>query len=205
PTKKGAPFYDKDNDNAYSPKYLADKVNGVFVPDTASDSPGLADADQVVWYVANDIAPGASPWQSPPIGMEMQSTFWGYNRTDALGNMVFKKFRLIYKGTKDTPPNATIDDMYMCQWSDPDLGDSGDDFAGCDTNLSMGFVYNSKTLDKEYRKFNIAPPAAGYDFLQGPIKRTGSANDSAVFNLHYIKGYKNLPKTSFINFAAGGK
>ena len=205
PAQKGAPFYDKNKDGIYKPLFLADKVNGVSVPDTAGEEPGLADADQVVWYVANDIAPGTSPWASPPIGMEMQSTFWGYNRTDALGNMVFKKFRLIYKGTKDTPANATIDNMYMCQWSDPDLGDSGDDFAGCDTNLSLGFVYNSKTLDKEYRKYDIAPPAAGYDFLQGPVIKTGSASDSAVFDLKYRKGYKNLPMTSFIYFAAGGK
>jgi hypothetical protein len=205
PAQKGAPFYDKNSDGVYSPKFLTVQVNGVFPPDTAGEEPGLAGADQVVWYVANDIAPGTSPWQSPPIGMEMQSTFWGYNRTDALGNMVFKKFRLIYKGTKDTPQNATIDNMYMCQWSDPDLGDSGDDFAGCDTNLSMGFVYNSKTLDAEYRKFNIAPPAAGYDFLQGPVKKTGVLTDSAVFDLRYRKGYKNLPMTSFIYFAAGGK
>ncbi len=88
--------------------------------------------------------------------------------------------------------------MYLCQWSDPDLGDAGDDFVGSDISLSLGFVYNSKTLDSEFRKFALAPPAAGYDFLQGPI--IPAPGDSAVFDLKYKKDFRNLPMTSFIYF-----
>ncbi|MFZ4621723.1 MAG: CHRD domain-containing protein [Bacteroidota bacterium] len=228
PTQKGAPFYDVGYLDAS--KVLVGKGNGVIdwgeddtypvgddrrrngVLDLGEDAnknevldgetPGIADADQVVWAVNNDIGTVESPWKTKALGLEVQNTFWGYNRTDALGNMIFKKFRIIYKGTSATPANSSINNMYLCQWSDPDLGDAGDDFAGCDVTLSLGFVYNSKTLDAEFRKYSLAPPASGYDFLQGPI--VPSAGDSAVFNLQYKKGYKNLPMTSFIYFAAGG-
>ena len=219
PWQKGAPFYDTGYFNATGQKINAN--NGILdwgedlnkngILDVGEDvnenkildaeSPGAADADQLLWYVANDIG-GTSPWASPDIGLEMQTTIWGYNRSDALGNMIFKKFKLIYKGTVATPANATITDMFLTQWSDPDLGDAGDDFAGCDTLLSLGYVYNSKTLDKEYKKFDIAPPASGYDFFQGPI--VVNPADTAVWNLKLRPGYSNLPMTSFIYFVAGG-
>ena len=228
PVSKGAPFYDTGYVNAsnvlvgagngvldwgeddHYPDGDDRRRNGVLDPGEDEngngvldgETPGIADADQVIWAVNNDIGPGQSPWKTQPLGLEVQNTFWGYNRTDELGNMIFKKFRIIYKGTAATPPTAKINNMYLCQWSDPDLGDAGDDFTGCDVELSLGFVYNSKTLDAEFRKFNLAPPASGYDFLQGPI--VPSAGDSAVFDLKYKKGYKNLPMTSFIYFAAGG-
>ncbi len=221
PWKKGAPFYDVGYlDENLNRVGAGNRVldwgedanqNGVLDPGEDAnqngvldgETPGAADADQVIWYVANDIRAGDSPWKTKPLGLEMQVTIWGYNRSDALGNMLFKKFKLIYKGHATTPANGAITDMYLCQWSDPDLGDYGDDYAGCDVALSLGYIYNSTTLDKEYRKFNIAPPAVGYDFLQGPIVKTTAA-DSAVFDLKYRKGYRNLPMTSFIYFAAGG-
>jgi len=220
PWKKGAPFYDNgyldenlnlvgannkvldrgEDSNENGVLDAGEDLNKNGVLDT--ESPGAADADQMIWYVANDIRAGDSPWRTKPLGLEMQVTIWGYNRTDALGNMLFKKFKLIYKGTATTPANGLISDMYLCQWSDPDLGDAGDDFAGCDVALSLGYVYNSTTQDRQYQAFNIAPPASGFDFLQGPIVQ--SAADTAVFDLKYRPGYKNLPMTSFIYFAAGG-
>jgi hypothetical protein len=220
PWKKGAPFYDvgylDENLNLVGAnnKKLdwGEDANQNAVLDNGEDlnkngkldgeTPGAADADQVIWYVANDIRAGDSPWKTKPLGLEMQVTIWGYNRTDALGNMLFKKFKLIYKGHATTPANGVITDMYLCQWSDPDLGDAGDDYAGCDVSLSLGYIYNSTTLDREYRKYNIAPPAAGFDFLQGPI--VASPADTAVFDLKYRPGYRNMPMTSFIYFAAGG-
>ncbi len=208
PTAWGAPYYDKNGDGAYDPNV---------------DEPGVASADQVAWFVINDLDVGASQalYGALPIGMECQVLMWGYARTDALGDAIFKKFTVIYKGTKDTPDDARIDDMYFAQWSDPDLGDSGDDFAGCDTDLSLGYVYNSTDRDARYQAFNMAPPAIGYDFLQGPTvpvykkDETGAVvlddngkpvldeTADAIFNFQHRAGYKNLPMTAFVYFAAG--
>lgn len=236
PWQKGAPFYD----NGYAGPNPADTLgrnnasldwgedinnkNGVLDPGEDvngngildGEMPGLAGADQVIWFVCNDIGV-SQPWTCPETGMEEQATIWGYDRTDPLGNVIFKRFRLIYKGIASTPANATIDDMYMCQWSDPDLGAYSDDFAGCDTVLSLGYVYNANPVDASYSQFRLPPPASGYDFLQGPLVRgvTGQdrnkngiddAIDYGVWDLKRVgPGLINLPMTSFIYFAAGGR
>jgi hypothetical protein len=187
-SNQNAPFYDKDGDGLYNP---------------AVDEPGIADADQVVFFVCNDLNPGRTNalYGSNPIGLELQVTLWGYNRTDPLGNVYFKKFTFIYKGTSTSQANSRITDMYVGQWSDPDMGDAGDDFAGCDVSKSLVYVYNGRPIDSEYAKFGLKPPAVGYDFLQGPI--VPSPGDSAVFGLKRRYGVKNLPMTAAFYFAAG--
>jgi hypothetical protein len=198
PAAKGAPFYDSDGDGIYTPEF----VNGVPTPYPDADEPGLADADQVIWYVCNDLT--SQPWTDVQSGIELQTTLWGYAETDALGNAIFKRFRLIYKGTAETADNASIDDMYLCQWSDPDVGDFGDDYSGCDTVLSLGFAYNGVATDAAYAAFGLAPPSVGYDLLQGPVVYTGVQSDTAVFDFRKISGARNLVESSFIYFAAGG-
>ena len=208
PWEKGAPYYDNDG-------------NGSYDPDV--DEPGVAGADQVAWFVINDLDPGATQalYGSNPIGLEVQMLFWAYARTDALGDVIFKKYSVIYKGTSDTPDTARVEDMYFAQWSDPDLGDYGDDFAGADVDLSLGYVYNSTDHDHTYDFFGLAPPAVGYDFLQGPVvpvylkdengdtlldeqgEPVPDLSSEAIFNFGLRPGYRNLPMTSFVYFAAG--
>ncbi len=165
--------------------------------------PGIAGADQVVWTVANDLDPAltAGLYGSPPIGLEMQLTLWGYHVDTPLKNVIFKRYRLIYKGIATTPANGVIDSMYICQWSDPDIGEAYDDLAGCDTTLSLGYAYNGGGIDEEFSKFGLAPPAAGYDFLLGPI--VPSADDTAIVNFRNRPGFRNLSMTTFAFFAAG--
>ena len=208
PADRGAPYYDNDGNGQYDPTV---------------DEPGLANADQVIWFAINDLDQGASTalYGSLPIGLETQVTLWGYARTDALGDVIFKKYKIIYKGTAEATDDAVIEDMYFAQWSDPDLGDFGDDFAGADVGLSLGYVYNSIDDDSHYVSFGLAPPAAGYDFLQGPIvpvyqldddgniavdddgNQLLDENSMAIFNDGLRPGYKNLPMTAFVYFAAG--
>ncbi|HJN30697.1 MAG TPA: hypothetical protein QF604_22550, partial [Candidatus Latescibacteria bacterium] len=208
PASKGAPFYDNDGDGVYSPSI---------------DEPGVAKGDQVAWFVINDLDVGASTslYGSKPIGLEVQVTLWGYARTDALGDVIFKKYQVVYEGTATTPDDAVINDMYVAQWSDPDLGDFGDDFAGSDVELSLGYVYNGQADDSHYVGFGLAPPAAGYDFLQGPIVPVYVLDENgeitvddngdpvldttkeAIWNFGRRPGYENLPMTSFVYFAAG--
>jgi len=186
PTHLGAPFYDLDNDGVYEP---AD-----------GETPGIADADQVIWYVATDADVGAtaSLYGTDPIGLEMQFTLWGYNQPGAaLGQIIFKNVRLINKGSKN------LSDAYISLWCDPDIGDFTNDFVGVDTATSMMFGYNGVADDGDYAAFGLAPAAVGYDFFAGPIVE--SAGDTAIFNLERRPGYKNLPASSFGYFVAGGE
>lgn len=204
PWQKGAPYYDRNNNGKYDPD-----PSGLYDP--AQDEPGLGGADQVLWFVCNDLDASAARglYGSPPVGIEMQVTCWAYARTDELGNVIFQRNRIIYKGTASTPPNARIDSMYLAKWSDPDLGDYGDDYAGCVIDKSLGYVYNSTPSDAEYKKFDLSggagggPPVAGYDFFQGP--RVPSPGGKARWDLKTIDGYENLPMTTFAFFAAGGR
>lgn len=178
PVGKGAPFNDSNG-------------NGIRDP---GEEPGIAGADQVVWFAANDLDSTATLalYGSPPIGLEMQVTLWGYNRPDILGNVIFKRVRLIYKGTEATPDTAHIDSMFIAQWADPDLGAYSDDFAGCDSTLQIGFAYNSSSFDALFAQFNLIPPAVGYALLQGPIVASENPQSTARFDFGVRNGYVNL-------------
>jgi len=185
PTELGAPYYDLDNDGVYEP---AD-----------GETPGIANADQIIWMVLHDLDASRTTYMygSPPIGIETQITIWGYNQPDAtLGQILFKKYKIINKSGVD------ITDMYVAQWSDPDVGTYTDDLSGCDVERSLGFAYTGFTTDDDFAAFNLPPGCVGYDFFQGPIV-PGEATDVAIFDLKKKVGYKNLPMTSFGYFAAG--
>lgn len=200
PARKGAPFYDANNDGAYNPQLNADGTPKLF---PEADEPGYADGDQVVWLVVNDLGAGAvkALFGSDPIGIEMQLTLWAYRRSDPLGNVIFKQYRAIYKGTETTPASASIDSMYFSVFVDPDLGSFGDDYVLSDTSLSLGAVYNSQTIDGSYTAVGLPPPAAGYDFFAGPLVRDPSS--TGIFNLKRRPGFRNLPMTTFAFFAPG--
>lgn len=173
PAADGAPFTDVDGDGAYDPSI---------------DIPGVPGADQTIWFVCNDTDPNQTQFMygSLPMGIEEQVTVWGYNSAGPLGSMLFRKFKLINKSSDD------ITDMYVTMWNDPDLGDATDDFAGCDTVLSMTFIYNANPTDALY---GSNPAAAGFDFFQGPMV-DGEPTDTAIFNGQYVVGKKNLPMTA---------
>ncbi len=160
--------------------------------DPLYDVPGKPGANQTLWYVANDVDTLVTAYlaDSPPIGLEMQRTIWGYKRPGAIGQSIFASTLLINKS------GARIDSMFLMQWVDPDVGDGGDDFVGCDTVRSLAFAYNGKPVDAMY---GTLVPAVGYDLLQGPLV-PGAPGDSAVFRLNRKHGFRNLPMSSFVFF-----
>jgi hypothetical protein len=176
-----APYKDVNADGHYDP---------------AVDIPGQPDADQTLYYVANDCNSSrvTGLYGSPTIGLEMHRTIWGYNLSGALGNTVFESTLLINKS------GAPLDSAFLVQWSDVDNGDAGDDYTGCDVPRSLGYTYNGKAFDLTY---GVQVPAVGYTFFQGPIVSTGNPVDSAVFRLKYRHGYKNLGMTTFVFFING--
>lgn len=204
PVAEGAPYEERNGVPGYQPAVDVNK-NGKFEPEEG-DIPGIPGASQTLFIKYNDDL-SASNYGSPPIGMEVSETYWAYATSGPLANVIFKKVNLVYKGTPSSSANARIDSLYIVQWADPDVGTSSDDFAGCDTVLNMGYAYNAGTTDATYAGLGFAPPAVGYDFLQGASKFTGNPNDSALFDLKWRKGYKYFnekPMSSFIYFAAGG-
>ncbi|MBI5475677.1 MAG: hypothetical protein HY964_02955 [Ignavibacteriales bacterium] len=193
PWQKGAPYYEKNGIPGYQPD-----PNGM---DSTQDEPGLGSADQVIWYVANDLyAPNVTAlYGSVPIGLEMQVTCWAYKNNPDLKNVIFQRYRLIYKGTSYTPPTATIESMYVAKWVDPDIGNYSDDFVGSDPDNNLGYGYNSRTEDVDFAKSNNVPPVVGYALLQGP--RVPKLGGRAKWNLEDISDFENLDMTAFTYFS----
>ncbi len=183
PATKGAPwFIDSIKLVRHDPSYD---------PSNPHHIPGIPGASKTVWFVCNDESQAVTAQfaGSPPIGMEEQVTLWCYASSTPLNNIIFKQVKLIYKGNPGAPANSSIDSLYIAQWSDPDVGDSGDDFAGSDSMLSLSYVYNSKNVDSKYLAAGLTPPAVGFTFVQGVSHYTGISADSAMVDFQWRHGY----------------
>jgi hypothetical protein len=190
PADKGAPFYDKNNDGKYEPDI---------------DIPGIPGASQTI-YISYDDRNSVASYGSPPIGVEVQQTFWAYDDQENLKNVVFQNDKLIYKGFSTSAPNSHIDSMFIVNFSDIDLGEGLTDFIGCDTTLNLGYIYNAFSSNDIYKQFFSSVPAIGYTFINSVAEWTGNTTDSAIVNLKWKKGYKyfNLkPMTGYIAHRTG--
>jgi hypothetical protein len=151
----------------------------------AGDRPDLI-GDQALWWVMNDVGNTHDETLSNPIGVEVRVQAFAFNRDNALGDITFYKYTIEYKGSEP------LTEAYLSIFSDPDLGNAADDYVGVDTDLSLGFVYNADNFDDNY--YGANPPAAGYDFFQGPAVDT---DDDGVAD-------STLGLTSFAYFINGG-
>ncbi len=178
PGNEGAPFEDINK-------------NGTYEPDI--DIPGIPHANQTIWFKANDFNSSLvdSIFGSQPLGIELQSAYWAYNTEGPLNNMIFRKYKIINKGSDN------IEQMYCAISTDPDVGNATDDFAGCDTLLNLAFAYNAFDTDNI---FNQMPPALGFSLLKGPIVNNAELNLSSfnfILNAHPLYGYPTIGNKSY--------
>ncbi|RKX26716.1 MAG: hypothetical protein DRP45_02785, partial [Candidatus Zixiibacteriota bacterium] len=162
--------------------------NGDRIPDMVGD--------QMLWSVYNDANPaqhGNDAGKTEPLGIEVRQSTFAFDRQGALGNIIFVRLGVYNKG-----PN-TIEDCYISLWADPDLGGYTDDFVGCDTLLSLGYVYNGDNSDTDY---GTAIPCMGYDFFQGPME-PGLASDTARMWGQLWPGFTNRGMDSFNKYING--
>ncbi len=161
--------------------------------------------DQMLWTIYNDADPDLhanNSGKTEPLGIEIRQTVFAYDREDPLGEIVFIKFQIFNNGGRD------LTNMYVSLWSDPDLGDAGDDLVGCDTVLSVGYCYNGTNNDGTY---GSRPPAVGYDFFQGPLTLNTPADTAddgtelfaRMWGLDSIPGYHNMGMTRFSKYING--
>jgi hypothetical protein len=169
PTADGAPYEDVN-------------MNGVYEPNV--DVPGFEGADQTIWFVANDLNQSKTQflYGTGPIGMEVQVTIWSYFQHEAVNHVFFKKYKLINKS------NTTFDSTYISIWADPDIGDAGDDFAGCDSTLNLGYAYNGNEYDEMYE---FTPPAIGLTLLKGP-SMDGITSLDMTASYYFARGDPNV-------------
>ncbi len=189
PTGLGAPTLDANGEmiefDITVP--LADRVNRV-VDLAGGERPAIL-GDMTLWWVMNDRGNIHEATDAAPIGLEVHGTAFAFNTAGDIGNTTFYKYNIFYKG--DVP----LENAYLGIFSDPDLGNFDDDYVGSDTTLGMGFVYNADNDDEGGEGYGQSPPAAGYDFFQGPI--VPSPGDSALVGGEFIQDFRNLKMTTF--------
>jgi hypothetical protein len=178
----------------------ADPSDSIDVPGPALVTGRNLMPDMLCWAVFNDADPANhsnDAGNSTPLGVEVQQTTFAFNRQGALGNVVFLRWIFINKGGNQ------LDSMFVSIWSDTDLGGAADDLVGCDILLSLGYTYNSTNNDQLY---GSAPPAVGYDFFQGPLRRRFPGDDVELpmtsFN-KYINGTDPASSSDTYNYMNG--
>ena len=155
-----APFVDIDGD-----PYNYNPSGGDF-PDIAPCNGG-GFPDQAIWWVLNDKGDVHTETGGEAIGLEIQMLAFAFATTDQINNMTFYKYKVTNKST------LKLNDTYMGQWVDSDVGNSQDDYVGCDTVRGLGFAYNGLATDGTANGYGANPPAFGLDFFQGPYGDAG--------------------------------
>lgn len=146
---KLAPFKDINQDMRYSP--------------TDGDYPKIK-GDQAIWWVINDKGDIHTATGGQQIGIEIQMMAFAFSATNAINNMTFYSQKVVNRSP------ITLNQTYIAQWADIDLGFYNDDYVGCDTLRGLGFAYNGDADDNANSGgYGLNPPAIGVDFFQGPI------------------------------------
>lgn len=164
----------------YGPDGMGFSVDGIYNPDKG-DFPiveirgcnefPLTFPDQMIFWIYNDNGNTHQESLADPIGMEVQVQAFSYESADDIDNMSFLRYKLINRAVED------IRDTYFAMWIDGDLGCSTDDYIGCDTTRSLGYLYNEDQLDGEsgcscaggVNTYCDQIPIIGVDYFRGPL------------------------------------
>lgn len=123
--------------------------------------------DETHWWVFNDKGNIHTESGGDPIGMEIRAQAFSFATDDEINDMTFYNYELINRGTQ------TLQNTYFGQWADPDIGDSNNDYVGCDVTRGLGFCYNGTLTDAGQGGqpgYGSNPPAVGIDFFEGPYQ-----------------------------------
>lgn len=180
PVDEGAPYQDINKNGIYEP-YI--------------DIPGVPGADQTIWLKATDILRHnvINEFGSKPLGIEIEFTYWAYNENTQFTNTIFRKYKVINKSV------SPIEELYYSIFADPDIGDAGDDYVGCDTLLNLAFAYNASNYDAIYKE---TTPSFGISLIKGPHNdSTKKGLSSFNFIINSDPNYGFPEKNSYENGA----
>lgn len=150
-----APFVNVDgNPNDYNP------AAGDY-PDIRPFPDG-GQPDQAVWWVINDKGDVHTESGGLPIGLEIHVMAFAFTTSNAINDMTFYRYRLFNRS------NSALNDTYIGQWVDADVGNAADDYVGCDTLRGLGYAFNGDANDDGAFGYGLNPPAVGTDFFLGP-------------------------------------
>ncbi len=186
-----APFYDYDGDDFYNPAagdYPKYDLLGDVDCRTTRDIRLFGDT--TLWFVFNDKGNTHSESQGASIGMEIRGQAFAFATNDEINNMTFYNYELINRSS------FTFTGTYFGQWIDADLGNSGDDFVGCDASRGLGYAYNGDNNDEDANGvsgYGATPPAIGVDFFEGPYKDNDGVDNPLTTDIPTALAQEGIP------------
>jgi hypothetical protein len=168
-----APFYDAPNSvqEFYDPEGgdypLYDLFRDIDCANRRRQDVVPLFGDQTFYWIFNDKGNVHSESQGQPIGMEIRAQAFAFTTNDPINNMTFLNYVMINRGTQ------TLTNTYFGSWVDSDLGNSNDDYVGCDVQRGLGYCYNGDAFDEPVSQsegYGDNPPAVGVDFFEGPYQ-----------------------------------
>lgn len=131
--------------------------------------------DKTYWWIFNDKGNLHTESNAPSIGMEIHAQAFSFATNDEINDMTFYNFELINRST------FTLTDTYFASYVDPDLGNPGDDYVGCDVTRGFGFCYNGDEFDEDFQGqtgYGATPAVIGIDFFEGPYQDNDGINNA---------------------------
>lgn len=188
-----APFRDANGDGIYDPTkgdYPTIYSSAYPAPDTLG-----AYADQMVYWVMNDAGNIHSESNGQAIGVQINSLAFAFKTTDEINNMTFYRYNITNKSS------LSLQQSYISQWSDPDLGNAADDYVGCDVSRRLAFIYNADNFDEAANGvggYGSQLPMGGIVFFEGPKDLNGKelGLTSFVYFNNEISGARRDPSSA---------
>ena len=186
-----APFYDADGDMFYDPTkgdYPKYDLKGNNDCRTNREVPLFGDT--TLWFVFNDKGNTHSESQGASIGMEIRGQAFAFATNDEINNMTFYNYTLINKSA------FTFTNTYFGQWIDADLGNSKDDYVGCDASRGLGYCYNGDNMDEDANGvtgYGVTPPAIGVDFFEGPYMDNDGVDNPLTTDIPTALAQNGIP------------
>ncbi len=187
PVNKGAPYVEVNGVPGYQPGWNGDRPGIGFGTSRPAEICFMTYMDYTNCTDSVHISQISLPFGTKPMGAEVQQLAYIYN-CPGFENSYFIRWKIINKSSN------VWDSTYIGMANDADVGNAGDDAAGCDSTRDIAFTYNADNLDNGF--YGSAPPAIGSRLIQGPLVHTGNNSDTTVLPYGTFVGYKLLKMSS---------
>ncbi len=147
--------------------------NGIYEP-TLGDYPEIR-GDFATLVIMNDYV---DLTMSEPIGVEVHALFYQFDANDYRANTTFVNYKVINRSSQ------TLTDFKLGLYTDFDLGNSTDDYIGCDSTKNLMYVYNGDNMDEANGGtlgYLANPPSVGVLCLSHDIDNVAVLSNSAQF------------------------
>ncbi|MFT4678162.1 MAG: hypothetical protein ACI943_001712, partial [Gammaproteobacteria bacterium] len=189
-----SPFLDYDGDGFYNPSAgdypWYDFLKELPCEERRRTDPVPLFGDETYYWIFNDKGNVHSESQGEPIGMEVRAQAFSFSEVNEINNMTFYNYVIINQGTQ------TLQNTYFGTWVDADVGNSVDDYVGCDVQRGLGYCYNGDAFDESSSSsdgYGENPPAVGVDFFEGPYQDEDGVDNPLTTNFALAIAEKGIP------------